>query len=610
MTYSIDVLKVKKPVEIILDTETTGLDPAKNKLLSIQVLVEDKYYVFQEYNGETEVFRRDFRDLISQYNCVLVIHNAKFDLKFLISNKFIGYGDLNNRVIAIDTMILEQIRTSLQSDSYSLASVYKKYLSKTIDKSIRESFSNTNSIRPLSAKELEYAKNDVLILKELWDIMSKDGLNAVEYLETFVTPAFCMMELTGMMVDVDKWRTVTDDMKREHRELETALDIHALESDMGSLIKSMFGVSNGLFDDDTTLALRKLNFNWNSSKQVSELMSLMGIDVRDKEGKLSVSSKNLATLRRKNKFIASYLRYKELSTKIKAFGVKMLKLIRDDGRVHCEYRQIGAETGRVASRNPNLQNIPARDSYGKRFRECFVSPYGRRLIVADYSQAEIRIVAQFSKETKLIETLNANKDPYSEIATTMFNVPVSKTENKHLRDIAKSILLGLNYGMGAHKLAETIDCTIEEAKSHIQKFKKANPALIRFLTKCNDFGTRNRWIASGHPFRRIRVFDNKDFEPEQKFLAKVGRQSQNHPIQSTNADMTKLALVYIYERLRNFNNAYIINTVHDEILVECDEKDAEEIRGIVVSCMTKAGNLICPDVVMTSEGIVSNKWDK
>ena len=114
----------------------------------------------------------------------------------------------------------------------------------------------------------------------------------------------------------------------------------------------MMGVSNGLFDDTPELSLRSLNFNWNSSKQVIEIFRLMGINCTDRDGKESVSSKTLVQLRRTSELVKLYLKYKELNTKIKAFGDKMLKLVKADGRIHCEYRQIGAETGRVSCKNP------------------------------------------------------------------------------------------------------------------------------------------------------------------------------------------------------------------------------------------------------------------
>ena len=258
----------------------------------------------------------------------------------------------------------------------------------------------------------------------------------------------------------------------------------------------------------------------------------------------------------------------------------------------------------------NLQNIPARDEYGKRFRECFISGNGRSFIVADYSQAEIRIVAALSKSDTLITALNNNEDPYSTIATVMFNKPVSKTENKNLRDIAKSILLGLNYGMGASKLSETINCSLNEAKAHITKFRKANPNLVDFLDRCNKYGVRNRVAYSMRPFSRPRFFDVPRDESE---VARIGRQSQNHPIQSTNADITKYALVLIYNKLNELGLMYdtrIVNTVHDEIIVETSDDRAELVCKIVEECMTKAGNSVIDSVNMSSTANISKKWDK
>lgn len=265
----------------------------------------------------------------------------------------------------------------------------------------------------------------------------------------------------------------------------------------------------------------------------------------------------------------------------------------------------------------NVQQIPSRTEVGQRLRKCFISRPGYLLITADYSQAEIRIVADGADEVGLIESLNNNEDPYGYLGTKMFKMPVNKKENKDKRDISKSIILGLNYGMGANKLATKLGISVEEAKGYMDLFNKEMPKIAEYLKQLNRFGITRGYAITNDRFKRRRWF--KLFKDAQKasgegdnfLLAKIGRESQNHPIQAANASLTKLATVLIR---RYFNehkvDARIINQVHDEIVVECKEEIAQEIALKLINIMEEAGKFMFKKVKMTATYEIDNCWTK
>lgn len=430
-------------------------------------------------------------------------------------------------------------------------------------------------------------------------------------------------------------------------------------------------IQQNLFEDEPDIiAVIKLN----SNKDILELLHSLDLNpqLRDKHsGQLKDSSSHVALEQyvhpnSEGIFESNYtddpdfeiypaiLNYRNALKAQSTYGKSFLhKYINPDTqRIHPNYKQLGADTGRVACTNPNMQNIPS----DKAFRECFVAEPGYKIITADYSQAEIRIVAELTNEPNLIKAFNKNEDPYGMIGTKMFKVTVSKKENKHLRDISKIILLGLNYGMEAKQLSTKINTDVVTAQDYIDIFQKEFKNLHWGLYNLGKAATQCGYSLSMIPFQRIRWYpqmldilriEEEEKEIEQQNLnhsehptsnqaigksykqntndlykdtetnsikaikASTSRAGKNMPIQGTNADLTKLATYFIHKHIVNNNlDAAIINQVHDEIVIEAKEEIAESLAKVIEQLMLKAGTYILKKLKTPIEYHIDNCWSK
>ena len=399
----------------------------------------------------------------------------------------------------------------------------------------------------------------------------------------------------------------------------------------------------------------------NSNKDILELLNDLGLNpqLRNKfsgeltdssshaalEQYVSIGADGLYVNNREDKLFDIYpaiLNYRNALKAYNTYGETFINkyLNEETQRIHPSFKQVGTDTGRVACTEPNMQNIPS-DS---EFRSCFIAEPGYKLITADYSQAEIRIVAEITNETNLINALNKGEDPYGTIGTKMFKVPVSKKENKHLRDISKIILLGLNYGMEAGQLSNKLNCSKETAREYIEIFQKEFPNLHWGLYRLGEAAERTGYSLSMNPFTRIRwyvnLLDIKRLEEEEANMPppknpdvihseqalkqrerihkdrKAVREStkragKNMPIQGTNADLTKLATYFIHKHIVDNNlDAAIINQVHDEIVIEAKEEIAESLAKVIEQLMLKAGTYILKKLKTPIEYHIDNCWSK
>lgn len=267
-----------------------------------------------------------------------------------------------------------------------------------------------------------------------------------------------------------------------------------------------------------------------------------------------------------------------------------------DNRLHSHYNPLGAETGRLSSNSPNLQSIPAHDLV----RQCFSAPEGMAIISADYSGAELRILAQLSQEPLFLEAFSTGLDFHSFIAQKVFNCEVSKTCHPELRKQAKIINFGLAYGMGPSGLANAAGITVPAANKLMRQYQKSLPTLFNYLQT-----DAARAIERGYAVTLL---------GRRRYLDGLGpreaeRIARNTPIQGSCADIIKIALVRLHSRLQDaFPKAHIVNTVHDEIVIEVPQKEAAAISTLVEMEMGAAAGALLKDVPMTAEITIGNYW--
>lgn len=572
ITDTNDVYKILPEIDsmpiVAVDTETEGLDPFRHKVLLFQIGDMNKQFIIDCRKASIEPLRPILEGLKPK-----VLQNAKFDYKMI---KHAFKIEMENMV---DTMLIEQVIMGGRAEvRYGLADMFERYGLGKIDKNERLSFLNHTG--DFSQNQLIYARNDLIyviqILKEQMKRIS--GLEDTVKLECLAINAFGDMEYNGILLDKDRWCAILEEERIKRDEARKKMDeIFCCESDL-----DLFGT---------------VGINYDSEEQLKSALSKIGIYVND-------TSKS--TLSRINHpVIEAILAYREHQKVVTTYGEGFLEHINPvTGRIHPNFKQIGASSGRTSCTEPNLQNIKA-DS---KFRSCFIAPPGRKLIIADYSACELRIIAELSEDPVFLDTFRKGGDLHSIVASAIFKTNVSKTENPELRQKAKTINFGLAYGMGPQGLSASLDIPEEEAKKLLDQYFQNYPLVKKYLDRSAEEAIKNGYSTTIGGRRRYYDISDKD---DPKVIAAIARQAKNAPIQGTNADMTKLALIFIRNRIKERGlDAGIVNTVHDEIVVECKETIAEETAELVKDAMIKAGEHYLHKVPVEVECVISDCWEK
>ena len=557
---------------IAVDTETTGLDPlVDDTLLLVQVATPDHAYLIDARRVDPRPLRRILEDDRS----LKLLQNAKFDYKMLRSQ----VGITTRRMY--DTMLAERVLTAGISREIGLAALAQKYAGITLDKSIRSSFAGKTG--EFSEDQLRYAARDALVLftvyKKQRDELRREVLVNIASLEFKTLVAVGEMELAGCLIDKDRWRKIIVGAQAERDRCAEELGLliaHAVPQ------QSLFGGPA---------------INLNSNAQLLETFARMDIHLPDTME---------ATLMKYNQpAIKKLLEYRGFEKTLSAFGEKFLELIHPKtGRIHPDFNQLGADTGRFSCTNPNIQQIPATSD----FRSCFVPAAGYKLITCDYSQAELRILAQLSEDPAFVEAFQSGGDLHRLTASQMFQVPPDLVDKKQ-RSAAKVINFGLAYGRGPAALGVQLGVSTEEAKRLIDQYFKAYSGIQRWLDRAGKEAVRKGFSTTLMGRKRYYApLDQNDPEYNKK-RASIERQGKNSPIQGANADMTKLALIGLNEALQGYD-ARVVNTVHDEIVVEAREDQSEAVCQIVEHEMVKAGSQIITLVPVVADAKIADFWSK
>ncbi|MBU1970467.1 hypothetical protein KJ605_01690 [Patescibacteria group bacterium] len=570
-----------------VDIEGTGLDPYNDKLLLLQIGTAETSYIFDAqrmplYGVEPLI------KLLENPKIIKLMHNGKFDYGFI---KLQIGAQVNN---IYDTMLAEGILTAGLKRPQSLANLSEQYLETRLDKSVRKSFEERKA--QITESQLKYSALDTLVLFPIFEAQYKklqeEHLINIAKLEFAVTTVVAEMELKGIYLDVDMWREIISGLtKKRSGYAQTFQDTvrpyyHSTQAD--------------LFGGDGEA------INLNSQVQLMDLFNnKIGLTIP------STGDEILSTLTHP---VANILRdYRAYEKLISAFGEGLLaKVNKKTGRLHPDFMQLGTATGRFACSNPNLQQIP-RNSEEAPFRKCFKPAPGYKLVVTDYSSMEMRILADLSKDKMLMDTIKNNYDIHSRTASLMWGLEYSadfKKKYPEQRQAAKTINFGLVYGMGPGGLARQIGKTIEEAKELMDIYFRNYPGIKTWLNKTGDEALKRGWSMT--PAGRKRWYQLPDpADPDyRRRIAKVQREAKNHPIQGTNADITKYALVFLHDRLKKEGvDGAVTHTVHDEVVCEVRNDQAEDWAKIQVAEMVRAGELIIKNVPVASEPFVGEVWE-
>lgn len=348
-------------------------------------------------------------------------------------------------------------------------------------------------------------------------------------------------------------------------------------------------------------------FNINSSRKLGEVLfeklklASQGVRKTEKSGFLSTRESELTKLRNLHPIVDKILRWREVA-KIRSTYVDTLpKMVRDDGRIHTTWNQTGTATGRLSSQDPNLQNIPIRSEFGREIRRAFIAAKGFQLAAFDYSQLELRIVADLSQDEKMINAFKRGVDIHRLTASEINKVPLEKV-TPEMRSRAKTLNFGVLYGMGRRALAETAGISQGEAELFIEEYFRNFKGVARFINETKEF-------ARTHGYT-ITAFGRKRFFPEMsstnfRVQREVERQAFNHPIQGTEADIMKKAMIAVHDFLKKkklLSDARLLLQIHDELIFEVKKEIPDDVLGEVKDIMEKIWSGEVPMVVEIKKG--------
>ena len=343
------------------------------------------------------------------------------------------------------------------------------------------------------------------------------------------------------------------------------------------------------------------HFNINSTKQLADILfEKLGLPKTKKlKTGFSTSSDELEKIRDNNPIIDKILEYRVNSKLKSTYTDSLADFIAEDGRIHCEYQQTVAATGRLSCTNPNLQNIPIRNEYGKRIRKAFKAKEGCVFLDADYSQIELRILAHMSGDEKLISCFNEGVDIHAMTASEVFDIPLDEV-TPLMRRSAKAVNFGIIYGISSFGLGEDLGISKKDAADYIEKYFIKFPAIKTFLDGLVDSARENKYSKTIFNRRRLILDINSSNFMVRKANERI---AMNAPIQGSAADIMKIAMIKLYRELKSNNcKSKLILTVHDELIVECVESELEEVRKILESSMSEAAKLKVDLTVELEEG--------
>ena len=300
--------------------------------------------------------------------------------------------------------------------------------------------------------------------------------------------------------------------------------------------------------------------------------------------------------------VSLLLEYRTLAKLKSTYTDGLQECVGADGKIHTTFNQTETRTGRISSLEPNLQNIPVRTNEGKRLREFFVAENGKVLVDADYSQIELRVLASMSDDENMIDAFNSGADIHTATAAQVFGLPIEMV-TPTLRSRAKAVNFGIVYGIGAFSLAKDIGVTRKEADDYIKSYLATYPKVAAYMENTINDAKQNGYVTT--------LFGRKRYLPELQnsngMIRAFGeRVARNAPIQGTAADIIKLAMVKVFNRLeKEVPSAKLILQVHDELIVECLENDAERVCDILKFEMENATAMA---VTLTADAAFGKTW--
>ncbi|KQT26326.1 DNA polymerase I [Chryseobacterium sp. Leaf405] len=573
------VQNLLKQQVVCFDTETTSLNELEAELVGMSFSYKKglAYYVpLSEDQGEVLQTLEIFRPFFEKEDLLKVAHNLKFDYKVLKKYNITVKGAM------FDTMIAHYL---LNPDGRHgmdyLSEVYLNYKPVSIETIIGKKGKNQGTFRDADLRtQTDYAAEDADVTFQLYELfapqLKKENLEELFFnIEMPLMEVLAKMELSGISLD-EKWLA------------QESID---LENDLRQLESKIFEISGE-------------EFNMNSPKQLGEILfEKMQLDPKAKKtktGQYATSEDVLQKLSSKHEIIKHILEYRTYQ-KLKSTYVDALpsQIEKTDNRVHTNFSQTTAATGRLASVNPNLQNIPIRTLRGQQIRGAFVSAEGKKIISADYSQIELRLIAEISGEDNMIKAFQDGEDIHASTAAKLFKIPLEEV-SKTQRSQAKTVNFGILYGQGAFALAEQTGLSRSEAKQMIEAYYETYPKLKEYMAAQVHRAREQGYVETilGRK-RHLKDINSGNFVVR----AHAERNAVNAPIQGSAADVVKMAMIKIQKELEKEKlQTKMLLQVHDELVFESPIDEVELATNIIKMEMESAIETQVPLLVEVGVG--------
>ena len=556
---------------LVLDTETSSTEPMKAELVGISLAIEENraYYIPIPANREEAIkIVNSIKSLFENEETLKIGQNIKYDM--IVLSK---YG-AEVRGPLFDTMLAHYVlQPELRHNMDYLAEIYLHYQTIHIDELIGAKGKGQRTMRDLQPEEVyRYACEDADITLQLKNVLQEElkkaGVEKLFYeIEMPLVPVLVEMERNGVRID-------TDSLKLSSQHFNERLQ--QIEQEIYSLAGTTFNIS--------------------SPRQVGEVLfdqlKITDKAKKTKSGQYVTSEEVLEALRSKHPIVGKILDYRGVKKLLSTYIETLPLLINPEtGRIHSSFNQAVTSTGRLSSSNPNLQNIPIRDEDGKELRKAFIPDEGCSFFSADYSQIELRLMAHLSGDPHMIEAFNHDDDIHSATAAKIYKVPIEEVTSD-MRRKAKTANFGIIYGISTFGLAERMNVSRGEAKELIDEYFATYSRIKEYMNESIEQARAKGYVET--------IFHRKRYLPDiTSHNATVRnyaeRNAINAPIQGSAADIIKVAMARIYQRLKSNNlKAKLILQVHDELNFSVPEEEKEIVQQIVIEEMEHAYTMQIP----------------
>ena len=571
------------------DTETTSLDVMQAELVGLSFAIKGEKPIYiplaHDYPGAPKQLNRDWvlkqlKPLFEDPQQIKIGHNLKYDMGILAN-----YG-IQLQGLGFDTM-LESYLLDSASNSHSLDSAAIKHLD---HKTIR--------FEEIAGKGVKQKTFNQIVIEEAGPYAAEDADIALRLHASLQPKLEVLPSLSKVFTQIEMPLVPVLSRIERHGVL---VDTQLLQKQSRSIAKRLIKL------EEEAYQLAGKPFNLGSPKQLQTILFIeQGLPILEKtpKGQASTSENVLQALALKFPLAKVILKHRSLSKLKSTYTDKLPQQINPKtGRIHTSYHQAAVVTGRLSSSDPNLQNIPARTKEGRKIRQAFIAPPGYKIIAADYSQIELRIIAHFSQDKGLLDAFAQGLDIHQSTASEVLNIPLNQVTHEQRRS-AKAVNFGLIYGMSAFGLARQLGISREEAKNYIDRYFTRYPGVREYMQRTRLQAHDQAYVTTLFGRRLNLAFINSS-DPLQRRASE--RAAINAPLQGSAADIIKKAMITIDHALIQQNlKAYMIMQVHDELVFEVPDDDLKPVKQLIEDLMVNTTQLSVPLMVDIQVG---SNWD-